>query len=77
MSAPNSAEEITKLEKELKTMQDNYLQADQVMKNCRDQIIAIHKAIDTHKKYLPKKSSKSGLHITDTETAEFSNKYGI
>ena len=53
MSAPNPQEEITKLEAELKKMQDNYLQADQVMKNCRDQIIAIQKAIDTHKMYLP------------------------
>ena len=53
MSTPNPAEEITKLEAELKKMQDNYLQADQVMKNCRDQIISIQKAIDTHKKYLP------------------------
>ena len=77
MSSPNPAEEITKLEKELKTMQDNYLQADQVMKNCRDQIIAIQKAIDTHKMYLPEKSSKSGLYITDKETAELSNNLGI
>ena len=77
MSAPNPAEEITKLEKELKTMQDNYLQADQVMKNCRDQIIAIQKAIDTHKMYLSEKSSKSGLYITDTEAAELSNNLGI
>ena len=77
MSVPNPSEEITKLEKELKTMQDNYLQADQVMKNCREQIIGIQKAIDTHKMYLPKKSPKSGNYITNTETAEFSNKYGI
>ena len=33
MTAPNPQEEITKLEAELKTMQDKYLQADQVMKN--------------------------------------------
>ena len=56
MTTPNPQEEITKLEAELKTMQDNYLQADQVMKNCRDQIIAIQKAIDTHKMYLPKEA---------------------
>ena len=66
MSAPNPAEEITKLEKELKTMQDNYLQADQVMKNCRDRIIEIQSAINTNKKYLPEKAVK-------TEPAGFSN----
>ena len=60
MSAPNPQEEITKLEGELKQMQDNYLEAeatlknaDQVMKNCRDRIIAIQSAIDVNKKYLP------------------------
>ncbi len=57
MTAPNPQEEITKLEAELKTMQDNYLQADQVMKNCRDQIIAIQKSIETHKMYLPEKQN--------------------
>ena len=66
MSVPNPAEEITKLEAELKQMQDNYLQADQVMKNCRDQIIAIQKAIDTHKMYLPEEA-------VQTEPAGFSN----
>jgi len=66
MSAPNPAEQITKLEAELKTMQDNYLQADQVMKNCRDQIIGIQKAIETHKMYLPEEAVK-------TEPAGFTN----
>lgn len=73
MSAPNPAEEITKLENDLKTMQDNYLQAenqmknaDQVMKNCRDRIIAIQAAIDVNKKYLPEESVK-------TEPAGFTN----
>ena len=66
MSAPNPAEQITKLEAELKQMQDNYLQADQVMKNCRDQIIAIQKAIETHKMYLPEETVK-------TEPAGFTN----
>ena len=66
MSAPNPAEQITKLETELKQMQDNYLQADQVMKNCRDQIIAIQKAIETHKMYLPEEAVK-------TEPAGFTN----
>ena len=66
MSAPNPAEEITKLEGELKQMQDNYLEAestlknaDQVMKNCRDRIIAIQAAIDTNKKYLPEEAVKT------------------
>ena len=66
MSAPNPQEEITKLEAELKQMQDNYLQAEQVMKNCRDKIIGIQKSIDTHKMYLPEESVK-------TEPAGFSN----
>ena len=66
MSAPNPAEQITKLETELKQMQDNYLQADQVMKNCRDQIIAIQKAIETHKMYLPEE-------VVKTEPAGFTN----
>tara|TARA_R100000426_G_scaffold32935_2_gene26926 strand:- start:1340 stop:1564 length:225 start_codon:yes stop_codon:yes gene_type:complete len=63
MSVPNPQEEITKLEGELKQMQDNYLEAetalknaDQVMKNCRDRIISIQSAIDTNKKYLPEKA---------------------
>ena len=66
MSAPNPQEEITKLEGELKQMQDNFLEAetalknaDQVMKNCRDRIIAIQSAIDTNKKYLPEKAEKT------------------
>ncbi len=67
MTAPNPQEEITKLEAELKTMQDNYLQADQVMKNCRDQIIAIQKSIETHKMYLPEKAK------FPTEIAEVTN----
>ena len=66
MSVPNPAEEITKLESDLKTMQDNYLEAeatlknaDQVMKNCRDRIIAIQAAIDVNKSYLPEESVKT------------------
>ena len=73
MSAPNPQEEITKLEAELKQMQDNYLEAeatlknaDQVMKNCRDRIIEIQSAINTNKKYLPEKAVK-------TEPAGFTN----
>ena len=67
MTAPNPAEEITKLEEQLKKMQDNYLQAeaqkknaDQVMSNCRDQIIAIQAAIDTNKKYIPEQEVTLG-----------------
>ena len=52
MSTPNPSEEITKLEAELKKLQDNYLEAEQVMKNCRDKIIAIQAAIETNKKYV-------------------------
>ena len=66
MSAPNPQEEITKLEAELKQMQDNYLEAeatlknaDQVMKNCRDRIIGIQKSIDTHKLYLTQEAVKT------------------
>ena len=66
MSAQNPQEEITKLEGELKQMQDNYLEAeatlknaDQVMKNCRDRIIGIQKSIDTHKMYLPQEAVKT------------------
>tara|TARA_R100000773_G_scaffold44293_1_gene44913 strand:- start:1305 stop:1529 length:225 start_codon:yes stop_codon:yes gene_type:complete len=73
MSAPNPQEEITKLEGELKQMQDNHLEAEthknnalNVMAHCRDQIIAIQKAIDTHKMYLPEESVK-------TEPAGFTN----
>ncbi len=73
MSAPNPSEEITKLEGDLKKMQDNYLQAenqlknaDQVMKNCRDRIIAIQAAIEVNMKYLPEKAVK-------TEPAGFAN----
>ncbi len=59
MSAPNPQEEITKLEAELKKLQDNYLEAEQVMKNCRDRIIAIQAAIETNKKYLPEETVKT------------------
>jgi len=66
MSTPNPQEEITKLEGELKQMQDNYLQAEQVMKNCRDQIIGIQKSIDTHKMYLPEQ-------VVTTQPTGFTN----
>ena len=74
MSVPNPTEEITKLEKELKQMQDNHLEAeatlknaDQVMQNCKYRIVAIQSAIDTNKKYLPEEAVK-------TEPVGFTNK---
>ena len=67
MSTTNPQEEITKLEEELKKTQDAYLYAEnqvknatQTMDNCRNTIIAIQAAIDTHKKYMPKQEVKSG-----------------
>jgi len=66
MSTPNPSEEITKLEAELKKLQDNYLEAEQVMKNCRDKIIAIQAAIETNKKYLPEET-------VETVPASFTN----
>ena len=66
MSAPNPQEEITKLEGELKQMQNNHLEAeaalknaDQVMQNCKYRIIEIQSAINTNKKYLPEKAVKT------------------
>tara|TARA_R100000773_G_C4126351_1_gene59326 strand:+ start:307 stop:537 length:231 start_codon:yes stop_codon:yes gene_type:complete len=67
MSTTNPQEEITKLEEELKKTQDAYLYAEnqvknatQTMDNCRNTIIAIQAAIDTHKKYMPKQEVTSG-----------------
>ena len=67
MSTTNPQEEITKLEEELKKTQDAYLYAENQMKNanqtmdtCKNTIIAIQAAIDTHKKYMPKQEVKSG-----------------
>ena len=67
MSTTNPQEEITKLEEELKKTQDAYLYAENQMKNanqtmdtCKNTIIAIQAAIDTHKKYVPKEEIKSG-----------------
>ncbi len=67
MTTPNPTDEITKLEEELKKTQDAYLYAEnqvksatQTMDNCRNTIIAIQAAIDTHKKYMPKQEVKSG-----------------
>ena len=67
MSTTNPQEEITKLEGELKKAQDQYLYAEnqmknanQTMRNCENNIIAIQSAIDTHKKYMPKQEVTSG-----------------
>ena len=67
MSTTNPQEEITKLEEELKKTQDAYLYAEnqmknanQTMDNCRNTIIAIQAAIDTHKQYIPKQEVTSG-----------------
>ena len=61
------AKEISTLEAELKKTQDAYLYAEnqvksgtQTMDNCRNTIIAIQAAIDTHKKYIPKQEVTSG-----------------
>ncbi|MAL47109.1 hypothetical protein [Hyphomonas sp.] len=67
MTTPNPTDEIANLEQELKRTQDDYLYAEnqvksatQTMDNCRNRIIAIQTAIDTHKKYIPKQEVKSG-----------------
>jgi len=67
MSTTNPTDEITKLEEELKKTQDAYLYAEnqvksatQTMDNCRNTIIAIQAAIDTHKKYIPEQEVTSG-----------------
>ena len=67
MSTTNPQEEITKLEEELKKTQDADLYAENQMKNanqtmdtCKNTIIAIQAAIDTHKQYIPKQEVTSG-----------------
>ena len=47
---------IIELETELKTMQDNYNQALQVMENCKVRIIAIQASIAERKLDLPEES---------------------
>ena len=42
--------------------------ADQVSRNCRDQIIAIQAAIDTNKKYMPKQEKVAGQPSSWAET---------
>lgn len=56
MQTDTAQERITELETELKTMQDNYNQAAQVMENCKVRIIAIQASIAERKLDLPKES---------------------
>ena len=56
MQTNKAQERITELETELKTMQDNYNQALQVMENCKVRIIAIQASIAERKLDLPEES---------------------
>ena len=56
MQMDKAQERITELETELKTMQDNYNQAAQVMENCKVRIIAIQASIAERKLDLPEES---------------------
>ena len=57
MQTDKAQERITELETELKTMQDNYNQALQVMENCKVRIIAIQASIAERKLDLPEQSN--------------------
>ena len=56
MQTDQAQSRITELETELKTMQDNYNQAAQVMENCKVRIIAIQASIAERKLDLPEES---------------------
>ena len=56
MQTDKAQERIAELETELKTMQDNYNQALQVMENCKVRIIAIQASIAERKLDLPEES---------------------
>ncbi len=56
MQSDQAQSRITELETELKTMQDNYNQAAQVMENCKVRIIAIQASIAERKLDLPEES---------------------
>ena len=56
MQTDKAPDRIAELDTELKTMQDNYNQAAQVMKNCEVRIIAIQASIAERKLDLPKES---------------------
>ena len=67
--------EISTLEAELKKTQDAYLYAEnqmksanQTMDNCKNTIIAIQAAIDTHKKYMPEQEKVAGQPSSFAET---------
>jgi len=56
MQSDQAQSRITELETELKTMQDNYNQAAQVMENCKVRIIAIQASIAERKLDIPEES---------------------
>tara|TARA_Y100000114_G_scaffold148098_1_gene160676 strand:+ start:217 stop:414 length:198 start_codon:yes stop_codon:yes gene_type:complete len=56
MQTDKAQERIAELETELKTMQDNYNQALQVMENCKVRIIAIQASIAERKLDMPEES---------------------
>ena len=56
MQTDHAQSRITELETELKTMQDNYNQALQVMENCKVRIIAMQASIAERKLDLPEES---------------------
>ena len=56
MQTDHAQSRIAELETELKTMQDNYNQALQVMENCKVRIIAIQASIAERKLDLPEES---------------------
>lgn len=64
MQTDKAQERITELETELKTMQDNYNQAAQVMENCKVRIIAIQASIAERKLDLPEQSNIEETVVT-------------
>ena len=64
MSEDKAQERISALETSLKTMQDNYNHAAQVMKNCEVQIIQIQAAIAERKLDLSKGSKVKEKNVS-------------
>ena len=64
MSEDKAQERISALETSLKTMQDNYNHATQVMKNCEIQIIQIQAAIAERKLDLSKHSKVKEKNVS-------------
>ena len=64
MQSDQAQSRITELETELKTMQDNYNQAAQVMENCKVRIIAIQASIAERKLDLPEESKIEETVVT-------------